>query len=53
MKQVTVLMVILSLVVLLPLATSAAEVQWDSHKSGMARGKQEGKKIFINFYADW
>ena len=31
----------------------AEGIQWQAYKSGMALGKAEKKKIFINFYADW
>lgn len=36
-----------------PHAFSANLIQWFSHDEGMALGKAEGKKAFINFYADW
>ena len=41
------------LILLIPLFTLSAGIQWRSYKEGMAQGKSEKKKIFINFYADW
>ncbi len=41
------------LILLTPLFSSAAGIQWLPYKDGMAKGKSEKKKIFINFYADW
>lgn len=32
---------------------SASKVRWYDYEEGIRRGKQEGKKIFLNFYADW
>jgi thiol:disulfide interchange protein len=29
------------------------EIQWQSFAQGIARGKNENKKIFVHFYADW
>lgn len=31
----------------------ASKVRWYDYEEGIRRGKQEGKKIFLNFYADW
>jgi thiol:disulfide interchange protein len=31
----------------------AAKVRWIPYDEGLRRGKREGKKIFLNFYADW
>lgn len=28
-------------------------VKWYSYDEGMARAKDSGKKVFLNFYADW
>lgn len=28
-------------------------VEWIAYEEGVARGKQDEKKIFLNFYADW
>ena len=33
--------------------TAADQITWYSHEEGMALGASEGKKIFINFHADW
>ncbi len=41
------------LILLTPLFTHGEGIQWQSFKDGMARGKSEKKRIFINFYADW
>ena len=31
----------------------AAEIQWHSYDSGMARGKFENKRVFLHFTAAW
>ncbi len=41
------------LILLAPLFTHGAGIPWQSYKDGMARGKSEKRRIFINFYADW
>jgi thioredoxin-related protein len=28
-------------------------VEWNAYEEGVARGKKDGKKVFLNFYADW
>jgi len=28
-------------------------IRWVNYDQGMARGKSEDKKVFLNFYADW
>ncbi|EPR36060.1 MULTISPECIES: thioredoxin family protein [Desulfococcus] len=33
--------------------TAAAGVRWYTFEEGFSRGQREGKKIFLNFYADW
>lgn len=32
---------------------SGAAIEWIAYEEGVARGKRKGKKIFLNFYADW
>jgi len=32
---------------------SSREIKWYSYEEGTALGKKLGKKIFIDFYADW
>lgn len=32
---------------------SSREIKWYSYEEGIALGKKLGKKIFIDFYADW
>ncbi len=32
---------------------SATAIKWYSYQDSLKIGKQEGKKIFLNFYADW
>ena len=41
--------------VLVDLSTTSAsdEIKWHAYKEGLALAKQEGKKIFVHFYADW
>ncbi len=33
--------------------TEAEKINWRSYDEGVKLGKEEGKKVFINFYADW
>lgn len=44
---------LLLLVMVLPIAASADGIKWYTYEKGMAAGKEEGKKIFLHFYADW
>ena len=41
--------------VLFGLSTTSAsdKINWQSYEQGLALAKQEGKKIFVHFYADW
>ena len=32
---------------------SATSIKWYSYADSLKAGKQQGKKIFLNFYADW
>jgi hypothetical protein len=41
------------LVLCVPLLSNAGGIQWQSYKDGMAKGKSEHRKIFVNFHADW
>ncbi len=34
-------------------AVSAQEIHWNSYKEGMLKAKNNNKKIFLHFYADW
>ena len=36
-----------------PNVSAASMIQWYPYTEGMALGKAEGKKVFINFYATW
>ena len=36
-----------------PGMASSNEIKWYSYEEGMALGKKLGKKVFIEFYADW
>ena len=48
------LLVIFKLAIMLPTGAFASDgIQWDSYQNGVARGKAEKKKVFLNFYADW
>ncbi|WP_373498606.1 thioredoxin family protein [Desulfococcus sp.] len=33
--------------------TAESKIRWYGYEEGIRRGKQEGKKIFLNFFADW
>lgn len=35
------------------LAASSKGIRWYAYDEGMARAKSEGKKVYINFHADW
>ena len=32
---------------------SAEAIKWDSYETGIAKAKEQEKKIFLHFYADW
>lgn len=34
-------------------ARSAGDIQWFGYEEGVSRARNDGKKIFVNFYADW
>lgn len=34
-------------------AESGAQIDWMAYEEGVARGKENQKKVFLNFYADW
>jgi hypothetical protein len=40
-------------VLCIPFLSNADGIKWQSYKDGMARGKSENRKIFVNFHADW
>jgi len=40
-------------VLCVPFLSNADGIKWQSYKDGMARGKSENRKIFVNFHADW
>ncbi len=47
-------LVLLALIVSASSSTAASsEIKWYSYEDGMALGKKLGKKVFIDFYADW
>ena len=41
------------LILIIPSLSGAESIRWLSYQDGMAKGKSENKKIFLNFYADW
>ncbi len=46
--------VVLSVVLIGFSSTEASDkIKWRSYDEGLALAKQEGKKVFIHFYADW
>jgi thioredoxin-related protein len=46
--------VVLSLVLIgFSSADASDKIKWRSYDEGLALAKQEGKKVFIHFYADW
>jgi len=36
-----------------PFLSDAGSIKWETYKEGMAKGKSEKRKIFVNFHADW
>jgi thioredoxin-related protein len=53
-KVVVATLVFLSLIGWASVGTaSSGEIKWYSYEEGMALGKKLGKKVFIEFYADW
>ena len=54
-KKLTVIPMAIYLMVLFGFSTSNAsdEIKWYPYEQGLALAKQEGKKIFVHFYADW
>jgi len=55
MKQRLVFWVVLILFAAAPtgIAGDGAGIRWKPYKEGIALAKQEGKKIYLHFYADW
>jgi thiol:disulfide interchange protein len=53
MKKRLLLLALALFILFLPIFSDAEGIQWQSYKDGIAKGKAEGKKIFVNFYADW
>jgi hypothetical protein len=53
MKRGLIAFVWVLLVLCVPLLSNAGGIQWQSYKDGMAKGKSEHRKIFVNFHADW
>lgn len=49
----TVLIVVMIFRITFPIGTAAAGIEWRDYDEGMSVGKSEGKKVFLNFYADW
>lgn len=54
-KKITLLSIAIFCMVLVGLSTTSAsdEINWHAYEEGLALAKQEGKKIFVHFYADW
>lgn len=54
-KKLTLLSIAIFCMVLVGLSTTSAsdEINWHAYAEGLALAKQEGKKIFVHFYADW
>jgi len=48
-----ILLLFFCLVAVMPASVSAKSVNWRKYDEGVAMGKAEGKKLFINFYATW
>ena len=53
MKKRMLLWALALFILFLPVFSDAEGIKWQSYKDGIAKGKTEGKKIFVNFYADW
>jgi len=54
-KKLTLISIAVFCMVLVGLSTASAsdEINWHDYTEGLALAKQEGKKIFVHFYADW
>jgi len=54
-KKFTLLSMAIFCIVLFGFSTASAsdKINWQSYEQGLALAKQEGKKIFVHFYADW
>ncbi len=49
----TMSMILFAFVVLGSMQASAEGINWKTYEEGMAKAKAEGKKVYINFHADW
>jgi len=54
-KNLTLLEMAIFCMVLFGFSTTGAsdEIKWHSYNQGLALAKQEEKKVFVHFYADW
>lgn len=53
MKAKRKVFLLLFLILLVPVWAVAEGIKWQGYKEGMAKGKTEKKRIFVNFHADW
>ncbi len=53
MRARVVVLLLLHSILFVPFLSQAQSIQWLTYKDGLARGKAEHKRIFLNFYADW
>jgi len=47
------LILLIILLLLIPSLTHAESIRWQSYQDGLKKAKEENKKIFLNFHADW
>ena len=55
-KSICIALILLTLLIAAPITPAVAGtpgVQWLTYDQGMAQGKSQQKKVFINFYATW
>ncbi len=52
-KLILIPFVLFAVIAILSTAATAEGINWYKYDAGMAKASSEGKKIYINFHADW